>query len=70
MMMINLIWAIALIVILLVFMVLVFLSPFSDTVKRYAQMKEKLSSDKKEIELKKLNIIEKNPQAFNELFRK
>lgn len=69
-MIINLIWAITLIVILLSLMITVFLSPFSDTVKRYTQMKEKISDDNKEIELKKLSIIEKNPDAIKMIFNK
>lgn len=63
----ELIWAITLIVVLLSAMLLIFLSPFTETVKRYTQMKEKLSSDRKDVEMKKLNILEKNPELFNEI---
>lgn len=66
----SLIWAITLIVILLSLFLMIFLSPFSETVKRYAQMREKISNDKKEIELKKLSIIEKNPEAVKMIFNK
>lgn len=66
----SLIWAITLIVILLSLFLMIFLSPFSETVKRYTQMREKISSDKKEIELKKLSIIEKNPEAIKMIFNK
>lgn len=66
----SLIWAITLIVILLSAFLMIFLSPFSETVKRYAQMRERISNDKKEIELKKLSIIEKNPEAVKMIFNK
>lgn len=66
-MILHLIWAIVVVVIILALILTIFLSPFSDTVKRYTEMKEKISRDKKEVELKKLSIIEKNPQVFKDI---
>ena len=66
-MIVNLIWAIVLVIIVVVVALLIFLSPFSDTIKRYSEMKQKLSEHRKEVELKKLSIIERNPEVFKEL---
>lgn len=66
-MILSLIWAIALVIIVVVIALLTFLSPFSDTIKRYTEMKQKLSEHRKEVELKKLSIIERNPEVFKEL---
>ena len=65
--MINLIWAVVVLIVVVMAIVTIFLSPFTDVLKRYADMKEKISSNEKEVQKYKLSIIEKNPQMFKDL---
>lgn len=64
---INLIWAVVVLVVVVTAIVAIFLSPFSTTIKPWAEMKVQLSENKKQVELRKLQVLEKNPDMFKEI---
>ena len=66
--MIEIVWAIVALICVVTFFVLVAIQPVSQNVRTWCEMRQKISNDKKEIELRRLDVIEKCPELRQLVF--
>ena len=66
--MIHLIWAIALVICFIVAVFLAAISPMTTNLKTWCDTRKHVSDNKKEIELRRLDVLEKTPELRQLIF--
>jgi hypothetical protein len=66
--MIEIVWAIVVLICVVTLFVLIAIQPVSQNVSTWCEMRKKISNDKKEIELRRLDVVEKCPELRQLVF--
>lgn len=65
---VNIVWALVILVCLIVLFVVVGFQPMTKNVEKWCEMRKTLSNNRKEIELRRLEVLEKTPELRQLIF--
>ena len=66
--MVSIAWALVILIICVVLIVMIAFQPMTKNVDKWCEMRKSLSKDRKEIELRRLEVLEKTPELRQLIF--